>query len=66
MQDAEKVLFDAYWIDSVNNKHRIVGGKRGIFETFDGGDTFKEMTSVQCSGIRSDENGIFAGTSDGV
>ena len=66
MQDADKVLFDAYWIDSSDSMHRIVGGKRGIFETLDGGDSFNEMTSLQCSGIRSDKNGIFAATSDGV
>ncbi len=66
MLEADKILYDAYWIDSRDEKHAIVGGKRGIFETFDGGDTFNEMTSVQCSGIRSDDNGMYAATSDGV
>jgi len=64
--EADKKLFDAYWIDSSNNAHRIVGGKRGIFETFDGGDSFKKMSDLQCSGIRADSNGVYMATSDGV
>jgi len=65
-QEADKKLFDAYWVDSNNDKHRIVGGKRGIFETYDGGETFKSMSSLQCLAIRSDEHGVYSATSDGV
>jgi len=65
-KEIDKKLFDAYWVDIKDNNHRIVGGKRGIFETFDNGETFTNMSKLQCLGIRSDEDGIFAATSDGV
>lgn len=65
-KEAEVRLFDAYWVDEDDSKHRIVGGKRGIFETYDGGKEFKKMSSLQCLAIRSDADGIYAATSDGI
>ncbi len=65
-KEAEVRLFDAYWVDEDDSKHRIVGGKRGIFETYDGGKEFKKMSSLQCLAIRSDVDGIYAATSDGI
>ncbi len=59
-------LFEAYWIDSNDQNHRIVGGKRGFFETKDGGKTFKKMTDIQCLAIREDESGVYGATSDGI
>jgi hypothetical protein len=65
-KEIDKKLFDAYWVDKDNNAHRIIGGKRGIFETFDNGETFSNMSKLQCMGIRSDKDGVFAATSDGI
>ena len=66
VKDADARLFEAYWIDPNNSSHRIVGGKRGIFESYDNAESFKIMTTLQCLAIRSDEDGIYAATSDGV
>lgn len=65
-KEADAKLFDAYWVDEKNFKHRIVGGKRGIFETYNGGDDFKKMTDLQCLAITSDSDGIYAATSNGI
>lgn len=65
-KESDKRLFEAYWIDEKDSNHRIAGGKRGIFETYDGGEHFKEMTSIQCLAIRSDDDGTYAATSNGV
>ena len=65
-KEADNRLFDAYWIDSKDNSHRIVGGKRGIFESYDNSKSFKKMTNLQCMSIKSDKDGIYAATSDGI
>ncbi len=65
-KEADNRLFEAYWVNSNNQNHRIVGGKRGIFETFDGSKTFKKMTDIQCLAIKEDQSGIYAATSDGI
>lgn len=65
-KEADKRLFEAYWIDAKDSSHRIVGGNRGIFETYDSGKHFNEMSNLQCLAIKSDKNGIYAATSDGV
>ena len=62
----DKKLFDAYLLDSNDFEHIIVGGKRGIFESFDEGKTYKEMSNLQCLGIRRDKDATFAATSDGI
>jgi len=64
--EVDKKLFEAYWIDEKDSNHRIVGGKRGIFESFDTSENFTKISSLQCLGIRSDENGVFSATSDGI
>lgn len=66
VKKADNKLFESYWIDPQNNAHYIVGGKRGIYESFDSAKTFNKMTSLQCLAIRSDAKGVFAATSDGV
>jgi len=66
VKKADTKLFEAYWIDPKNSEHYIVGGKRGIYESFDAGQTFKEMTSLQCLSIRNDTNGVFAATNNGI
>ncbi|AKF25150.1 peptidase [Sulfurovum lithotrophicum] len=62
----DKKLFEAYWVDSEDTDHIIVGGKRGIFETFDEGETYSQMTDLQCLAIKTDANTSYAATSDGI
>jgi len=59
-------LFDTYWVDDTNNAHRIIGGKRGIFESFDSSQSFLKISSLQCLAIKSDARGVYAATSDGI
>lgn len=63
---ADAKLFEAHWADPTNQAHRIVGGKRGIFESHDGANSFAKMTDLQCLAIKSDESGVYAATSDGI
>ncbi len=65
-KEADNKLFDAYWIDKKDINHRMVGGKRGIFETYDGGKHFIKMLDLQCLAMRSDADGIYAATSNGI
>jgi len=62
----DKKLFEAYLVDSDDTEHIIVGGKRGIYETFDDGDTYSKMSNLQCLAIRKDSSATYAATSDGV
>ena len=62
----DKKLFEAYLVDSEDTDHIIVGGKRGIFETFDEGDTYEQMSELQCLAIRQDKSATYAATSDGI
>lgn len=64
--ETDKQLFDAYFVDKKNVNHIIVGGKRGIFESFDNGENFKQLSQLQCLGIRSDKNNIFIATNSGI
>ena len=66
VKKADDRLFEAYWIDPKNSERYIVGGKRGIYESLDAAKNFHKMTSLQCLAIRSDKDGVFAATSDGV
>jgi len=62
----DKKLFEAYYVDSEDTEHIIVGGKRGIYETFDEGETYTKMSNLQCLALRNDDTGIYAATSDGI
>ncbi len=66
LQEQETRLFEGYFIDPDNPKHRIACGKRGIFESFDKGESFKPISQKICLGLRSDKNTMFAATNDGI
>ena len=66
VKKADTKLFEAYWIDPNNQEHYIVGGKRGIFESFDAGQNFVLMTPLQCLAIRANNGKVFTATSDGI
>ena len=66
VKDADKKLFEAYWINPKNQEHHIVGSKRGFYQSFDGAKNFDKMTSTQCLSIRSDRSGVYAATNDGI
>jgi len=59
-------LYDAYWVDAKNSKHLLVGGKRGLFESFNKGESFSRVSPLQILALREDENNIFLATSDGI
>ena len=63
---ADTKLFEAYYVDSSDENHIIVGSKRGFFESFDAGQNFEKISSLQALAIRSDNGEVFAATSDGV
>ncbi len=66
LQKQESRLFEGYYIDPKSPKHRIACGKRGLFESFDAGESFKEISQKICLGLRSDEDRLFAATGDGI
>ena len=62
----DKKLVEAYWVESDDTDHIIVGGKRGIYETFDEGNSYSKMSDLQCLAIKQDAGAIYAATSDGI
>ena len=62
----DKKLVEAYLVDSDDTDHIIVGGKRGIYETFDEGDSYSKMSNLQCLAIKKDDTATYAATSDGI
>ena len=64
--DIDRELYDGYYIDSKDSEHRIVCAKRGIFESFDDGETFKNISHLQCNGIREFNGEVYIATNDGI
>jgi len=64
--DADKRLFEAYYVDTKNKKHIVVGSRRGLFESFDAGENFSKISSLQILSIKSDEKNIYLATSEGI
>ena len=62
----DKKLVEAYLVDNDDTDHIIVGGKRGIYETFDEGDSYSKMSNLQCLAIKKDDTSTYAATSDGI
>jgi len=62
----DKKLVEAYLVDNEDTDHIIVGGKRGIYETFDEGMTYSKKLSLQCLAIKKDATATYAATSDGI
>ena len=62
----DKKLVEAYLVDNDDADHIIVGGKRGIYETFDEGDSYSQMSDLQCLAIKKDDASTYAATSDGI
>ena len=48
----DKKLVEAYLVDNDDTDHIIVGGKRGIYETFDEGDSYSKMSDLQCLALK--------------
>lgn len=65
-QKIDNKLYDSYWIDPKDSKHIIVGGKRGLFESYNTGKSFILISSLQILGLRQDSSGIYLATSDGI
>jgi len=62
----DKKLFEAYYVDNEDTDHIIIGGKRGIYETQDEGDTYTKMLNIQCFALKKDNDFMYAATSDGI
>ncbi|WP_456451675.1 PepSY-associated TM helix domain-containing protein [Hydrogenimonas sp.] len=62
----ETRLFEGYRIDPDDPSHRIACGKRGIFESFNGGQNFQKILTLQCNGLRESGGLLYAATDEGV
>ena len=62
----ESRLFEGYLVDPADPAHRIACGKRGIFESRDGGRRYKRVLAAQCNGIRAEGSALYAATDDGI
>lgn len=66
IKNSEKRLFNAYYKDENNPKHIVVGGYRGLFESFDGGEKFSNISSLQILAIIPSHDELYMATSNGV
>ncbi|WP_434580044.1 PepSY domain-containing protein [Sulfurimonas sp. NW15] len=64
--EADKRLFEAYYIDKKNPGTVIAGGKRGLFKSTDAGKHFEKISSLQCNAIREQKHTLYIATSQGV
>ncbi len=62
----ERRLFEGYRIDPADPTYRIACGKRGIFESRDGGQTWEKGFGGICLALRESEGEIYAATDDGI
>ena len=67
IENADKRLFSAYYIDPQDTKHLVCASKRGLFESFDNGTSFQNILPLQINSIKSDKEGrLYFATSDGI
>jgi hypothetical protein len=66
IKSSEKRLFNAYYKDIENPQHIIVGGHRGLFESFDDGRKFSKISSLQILEITPFQKQLYLATSDGI
>ncbi|QOP45249.1 PepSY-associated TM helix domain-containing protein [Sulfurimonas paralvinellae] len=66
IKGSEKRLFNAYYKDTENPQHIIVGGHRGLFESFNNGEKFSKISSLQILAIIPFQKQLYLATSDGV
>jgi len=64
--NADKRLNNAYYVDEKNSEHIVVGGYRGLFESFDGGKKFSNVSTLQVLAIVPYDEKLYCATSDGV
>ena len=64
--NADKRLHNAYYIDEKNTQHIVVGSYRGLYESFDGGETFSNVSVLQILAIVPYQNTLYCATSDGI
>ena len=64
--NADKRLHNAYYIDEKNPAHIVVGSFHGLFESFDGGANFSNISTLQILAVVPDEDGLYCATSDGL
>ena len=63
---AENRLFNVYHQEAKNSAHLIVGGQRGLYESFDAGESFHKLSSLQILSGADFEKQLYLATSDGV
>ena len=64
---ADKRLFTSYKINPDNINNILVGSKRGLYESIDGGKTFQNILPLQINAIkRADDGRYFLATSNGI
>jgi hypothetical protein len=58
--------FNSYMINPNNNNHIITGGTRGVFESFDAGNSFNKTLDEITYSIKYDNNSLYVATSNGI
>ena len=67
LENADKRLCTSYYIDTNNPKHILVGAKRGLYESYDGGASFSILANLQINAIKQAKyNQLFFATSNGI
>ncbi len=66
LKEQEKRLFEGFYIDEKDPKKRVACSKRGIFESEDGGASYRQIFDGVCLAVRSGGGRLFAATGDGI
>jgi len=67
LKNANTRLFTSYYIDTKNPKYIVVGAKRGLYESYDGGVSFSILANLQINAIKQAKyNQLFFATSHGI
>ena len=63
---SEKRLFTSYYVDEQNYQHILVGSHRGLFESFNSGEKFSNISNLQVLAIVPFTNELYLATSNGI
>ncbi len=64
--DLQYKSYESYWIDEKNTSHILLGGHRGLFESYNAGKSYRKVLNRAVFAIRKYKKSLFLATDSGI